>query len=225
MKPAVAIVAAALLLAGCAGKTTSPSTASPSSGPPPAAPSSMSLAAATTPRLLALVTSARAGLWKAYLRGRDGASVKAVVGDYGSLRPVPSTATSALKRYIRFRRSSHLDAVNSLAALKGGLADAYDNGREGKPFEASPSIYAALQRALDAHPGTANKASRVTIFYCSGRPGATTRRAYIDVLFWAEGARMWAAGQMAPGLNDVVFFMTRSAAGLPWQRVGVAPVG
>ena len=112
-----------------------------------------------------------------------------------------------------------------MADLRGGFADAYHYGREGKPFDSPPAIYAALQRYLDALPATANKASRVTVFYRSVNPRATATRASIDVLFWAEGARMSAAGQMAPGLNDVVFVMTRPSSDVPSQRIAAAPVG
>jgi hypothetical protein len=212
-----------LLLAGCGGgpaAVTSPSASSLSQ----AAPSTVSSSAPVGPRLLALLTTVRSQLREAYRRGRDGASVRLVVGDYG-ITPAPSTATSALERYVKSRPSSNLDLVNSLGALKGGLADAYDNGRGGGPFQSPPSISAALKRYLDAHPATAEYASRVTVFYCSGNLPATAARTFIDVLFWAEGAKMWAAGQMAPGLNDVMFYMTRPSADVPWQRVGIAPVG
>ena len=68
--------------------------------------------------------------------------------------------------------------------------------------------------AFRRHPEVAKAQDSFRVLWCDA-----------DTARGLEGPRMWAAGQMAPGLNDVVFSMTRPAADVPWQHIGVAPVG
>ena len=75
MKPALALLAAVLLLAGCGGKAAT--TPSPSaSSLPLVAPNIAWSPAPTGARLIALVTAVRSGLWEAYRRGRAGESLE-----------------------------------------------------------------------------------------------------------------------------------------------------
>lgn len=213
-----------LLLAGCgSGNATAPSPSA--SALPLAAPSVRWSPAPTGARLVALVTTVRSGLWEAFRRGREGESLES---DPDPLLPprFAGPSVSALRRYLRSRASPDLDLVGSESSLRGAFADAYYDGSEGRAFEASPSVSAAIQRYFDTHPAAANGASRVAIFCCSGgSPAPTATRWDMEIVFWAEGPRMQAAGQIAPGLNDVMFYMTRHSAHLPWQHISVAPTG
>jgi hypothetical protein len=75
MKPTLAILAAALLLGGCAGKTAT-AVSSSASSLPLVAPSIRWSPAPAGAHLVALVTAVRKGFWEAYRRGRAGESLE-----------------------------------------------------------------------------------------------------------------------------------------------------
>ena len=166
----------------------------------------VSSTASVEPALSDLLATVRSGLQDAYQRGRDG-------------EPVPKSwqAVAALRRYVAAQSPSDLDLVSSRASLLDALRQAYQRGRDGESFEPEPSTAAALQQYLDDHPEAANRASRAIVVVPWTAADATDTDGGSMALFWADGAKMWSAGAMAPGLNEMPFDMTRQSANEPWQ--------
>ena len=123
---------------------------------------------------------------------------------------------------------ANMELLVTLPNLRGGLREAYARGREGKPFQATPSTITALRRYFKTvDPATFNGASRVVFVWAYPIPRepdghrSTDVKQYVVAYFWADGENMAAAGSMAAGLNAEFFSLSRPSADVKWHVDGL----
>jgi hypothetical protein len=121
-----------------------------------------------------------------------------------------------------------IELRSTLQTLSSALGLAHARGRDGLPFEASPSTIAALKHYFKAvDPAKFNGASRVVFVWAYRVPRepdgkrSTATRQYVSAYFWADGAAMVAAGDMTPGLNEEFFRLSRSSPDAKWRVDGL----
>ena len=116
---------------------------------------------------------------------------------------------------------------SDLLMIRGALKNAYLRGQARRPFKVEPAIMSALRKSFASDPAMLNGASRaVFVWACPvempqyGYRSTPTKR-YVDVLVWADGEEMIAAGTVAPGYSQTMMSLSRSSTSDAWHVDGL----